>query len=140
MLKLQTDALNAPWSENQRHHWDFNNKGFKQKKGFDSQHLELTTRMGLQSIAILSKLEFHTHTTKAWENMECSFYTSMLFDFPSVEISISSSNEKWQPSHLFWVPTGKQPWIAGKSIICSMISHSNLPIVAHDFPMFIEFL
>ena len=32
MLKLQTDALNAPWSENQRHHWDFNNKGFKQKK------------------------------------------------------------------------------------------------------------
>jgi hypothetical protein len=34
MLKLQTDALNAPWSENQRHHWDFNNKGFKQKKRF----------------------------------------------------------------------------------------------------------
>ena len=63
MLKLQSDAVNAPWSR------DMNDKQIPQKM---PRNWAFTGKMGLQS-AIFMKLEFHTHTKHGKEWTEWTF-------------------------------------------------------------------
>ena len=138
MLKLQTDALNAPWSENQRHHWDFNNKGFKQKKfwftTFGVNHKNGTSvNCNFVKTRISHTQQKHGKIWNAPSTPRCCliFHPSK---FPSVPATkngnpttffgyplVSNHGLPENPSLVRWFPI--QPQVI-----------EDLPIFSHDFP------